>query len=218
MLRKEDRGSMKVNLIAYTPEPLKIIYTAARTCYSKRSPYEIFSKDVSQDRMIELVRKIIDKGHTSVLEHINFTFAIEGISRACSHQLVRHRIASYSQQSQRYCAYDSSIQYIIPPGIKKDKDKLKIFRDTISSMHQAYRSLLYLGVEPEDARFVLPNATPTNIIVTMNARGLLHFFKLRCHHRAQWEIRELAKEMLRVVKEIAPIIFEKAEADLKGIN
>jgi len=202
---------MKVNLITYTPEPLKVVYTAARTCYSKMTPYEIFSKDVSQDRMIELVRKIIDKGHTSVLEHINFTFAIEGISRACSHQLVRHRIASYSQQSQRNCDYGSNIQYIIPPEIKKDKDKLKIFRDTISSMHQAYRSLLYLGVESEDARFVLPNATPTNIIATMNARELLHFFKLRCHKSAQWEIRELAKEMLEVVRGVIPIIFEKTE-------
>jgi thymidylate synthase (FAD) len=132
------------------------------------------------------------------------------VSRALTHQLVRHRIASYNQQSQRYVKFDNNFEYITPPSIERNKDAKKKFDNLISNMHNLYKELLDSGVEAEDARYILPNASETKIIVTMNGRELLNFFTVRCCNRAQWEIRSMAIKMLKLVKKVAPVIFEKA--------
>jgi thymidylate synthase (FAD) len=164
----------------------------------------------------ELIKKVLALGHLSVLEHVSFTFGVEGISRACSHQLVRSRIASFSQQSQRYVkannfGYDDDYtnQCVYPPSITTEQAKFK-YRHALKVCHQEYAALIAEGISAEDARFVLPNAEMTKIIVTMNARELHHFFSLRCCNRAQWEIRAMAKQMLILCKEVTPLLFENA--------
>ncbi len=198
---------MKVALLKFTPEPQKTVCLAAKLCYSDSNIDELEDrlKGVSTD---EFLRKIIRMGHLSVLEHASFTFGIEGISRATSHQLVRHRIASYSQQSQRYVR--SRDEYVIPPSVEKNEDFCARFKDVVEDIYQFYQEMVEAGIPGEDARYVLPNAATTKIIVTMNARELLHFFRLRCCERAQWEIREMATRMLELVKKDAPVIFEDA--------
>jgi thymidylate synthase (FAD) len=200
---------MKVNLIKYTQEPEKMVAVAARLCYSPVGVAELMDKLGDED-VNKLVRFVIKSGHHSTTEHINFTFAIEGVSRALTHQLVRHRIASYNQQSQRYVKFKDNLEYITPPSIEKDKDSREKFDKLILNIHNLYKELLGDGIEAEDARYILPNAAETKIIVTMNGRELLHFFTVRCCSRAQWEIRELATRMLKLVKKIAPVVFEKA--------
>ncbi len=200
---------MKVNLIKYTREPEKMVAVAARLCYSPFGVDELMD-ELGDEDVEKLVRFVIKSGHHSTTEHIYFTFAIEGVSRALTHQLVRHRIASYNQQSQRYVKFKDNFEYITPPSIEKDKDSKKKFDSLISNIHNLYKELLDSGVEAEDARYILPNASETKIIVTMNGRELLHFFTVRCCNRAQWEIRELAKKMLKLVRKVAPIVFEEA--------
>ena len=200
---------MKVNLIKYTREPEKMVAVAARLCYSPVGVDELMD-ELGDEDVEKLVRFVIKSGHHSTIEHIYFTFAIEGVSRALTHQLVRHRIASYNQQSQRYVKFKDNFEYITPPSIEKDKDSKKKFDSLISNIHNLYKELLDSGVEAEDARYILPNASETKIIVTMNGRELLHFFTVRCCSRAQWEIRELAKKMLKLVRKVAPIVFEEA--------
>lgn len=157
-----------------------------------------------------LIRRVMGYGHGSVIEHASFTFSVEGVSRAMTHQLVRHRIASYTQQSQRYVKYNALEDYVTPPSISKSAEAKKTFDATLESAAGAYEALLKMGVPKEDARFVLPNAAKTNIIVTMNARELRHFFNVRCCERAQWEIKEIALEMLRQAKRAAPALFENS--------
>ncbi len=201
---------MKVKLINYTKNPERIIAQSARLCYSASGIDELNEK-LSDKSIIKLIKKIIKLGHYSVLEHANFTFAIEGISRVTSHQLVRHRIASFSQQSQRYVKIkENGFPYIIPKSIAKDKKLIKIYTDTIKKLDRIYNLFLKHNIAAEDARYILPQAVETKIIITANARELLHIFKIRCCNRAQWEIRELAKRMLKEVKTIAPNIFENA--------
>lgn len=200
---------MKVNLIKYTREPEKMIAVAARLCYSPVGVDELEDK-LSDEDVEKLVRFVIKSGHHSTVEHINFTFAVDGVSRALTHQLVRHRIASYNQQSQRYVKFKDNFEYITPPSIEKDKSIREKYNSLISGIHDLYMELLDSGIEAEDARYVLPNASETKIIVSMNARELLHFFTVRCCNRAQWEIRELAIRMLKLVKRVAPVVFEKA--------
>ncbi len=200
---------MKVNLIKYTQEPEKTVAVAARLCYSPVGVDDLMN-ELSNESVGKLVRFVIKSGHLSTTEHINFTFAIEGVSRALTHQLVRHRIASYNQQSQRYVKFKDNFEYILPPSIEKDKDSRKKFEEMISDIHGLYKELLASGIEAEDARYILPNASETKIIVTMDGRELLHFFTVRCCNRAQWEIRELATKMLKLVKKVAPLVFEKA--------
>lgn len=199
---------MKVKLLAHTPEPDKTCAAAAFTTYSKREPSAIL-EGMTQEKAREVIKRVVSCGHHSVIEHANFTFAIEGISRACSHQLVRHRIASYSQQSQRYVKFDS-VNYVTPGTIAEKKEALEEYGRAIGEAIKAYDNLLKLGIPAEDARYLLPNSAHTNLVMSMNARELVHFFKLRCCERAQWEIKELAVEMLREVKKAAPIIFENA--------
>ena len=147
-------------------------------------------------------------GHASVLEHVTLTYGVEGISRAASHQLVRHRIASYSQQSQRYVA--SKFGYVTPPTVAASPGLLVEYERHMAACSRLYAKLMKAGVPPEDARFALPNATETKILITMNARELHHFFSLRTCRRAQWEIREMAKRMLSAARERAPLLFETA--------
>lgn len=149
----------------------------------------------------------IREGHESIIEHASVTFDISGISRACSHQLVRHRIASYSQESQRYVDM-SAPEFVVPPSVAESAEARVIWDGYLAQVGEVYRQLRALGVRKEDARFVLPNATATRIIVTMNFRALRHFFQVRCDKAAQWEIRALALEMLRQVHSVAPAVFQ----------
>jgi len=194
-------------LLTYTPQPERVCGVAARSCISKKTPSELM--DLPKEKLNENLDKALNKGHYSVIEHANFTFSLEGISRACSHQLVRHRMASYSQQSQRYVELTDS-DYVKPPSILGKPQALKVFDETLKTINAAYKTLIKMNIPLEDARYILPNAASTNIVVTMNARELLHFFELRCCLHAQWEIRKIAWEMLKKVKEVAPKIFEKA--------
>jgi len=200
---------MRVHLLQATPEPVKAVAKAARLCYSNKNIGDLIATD-NMPGEIQLVKKIVSLGHHSVLEHASFTFGIEGISRATSHQLVRHRIASYSQQSQRYVIQKGQFPYITPPSIKDNPSLLADYEKTMQHIQQLYDRCLSAGIAPEDARYLLPNACETKIITTMNARELRHFFRLRCCFRAQWEIREVAKEMLKQVMQKAPALFQDA--------
>ncbi|HDN50810.1 MAG TPA: FAD-dependent thymidylate synthase, partial [Thermoplasmatales archaeon] len=194
---------MEVSLIAHTPEP-DIMAAAAALLTHENSDFDSLKRR-NAEQLKKILRAVIDMGHESVVEHASFTFAISGVSRALTHQLVRHRIASYSQQSQRYIEQD--MHYVIPPSIKRQFARR--YREIMEEVWQLYDELKQ-HVPIEDARYVLPNATCSRILVTMNARSLLNFFELRCCLHAQWEIRMLAWKMLKLVREVAPTIFEKA--------
>ena len=201
---------MNVTLLAHTPEPDQIVAAAAKICYS-----DITAGDLLQAQEQNLSRKLIAElfksGHLSTFEHVNFTFGIDGLSRVASHQLVRHRVASFSQQSQRYVQMNfSPDSIIIPPSIQDNPEALKIFQEQAESAHNTYKNLLEMGITKEDARFILPHGYSTRLVMTMNARELHHFFSLRLCRRAQWEIHELARKMLILVREKAPVLFEKA--------
>ena len=201
---------MKVTLITNTPEPEKIVASAAKLCYSA-SDIESLMNGLTTEKVEEFIKKLTDLGHQSPLEHCTFTFGVEGVSRALSHQLVRHRIASYSQKSQRYVK-EGQFEYITPPTITSNEKCLEVFNNFMGYAQSLYDALIELGIPAEDARFVLPNACETKLIMTMNIRSLLHLFDERCCERAQWEIREMANQMLDVCKKIAPNIFAKAGA------
>ena len=226
---------MKVKIIAYTPNPEEVVASAAKLCYSKVGVDEI-QENLTEEGIEKFVSMLSAIGHHSPLEHCTFTFAVEGISRACSHQLVRHRIASYSQQSQRYVKLDK-FDYIIPTAIENNEFAKDIFLNAMEQDKKAYNGIVeelmneyiassgytlasiprseYNRLEKlaiEDARYVFPNACETKIVFTMNVRTLMNFFTHRCCDRAQWEIRDLANEMLIQVKEIAPTLFKKAGA------
>ena len=203
---------MKVSLLTYTPEPEKLVAAAARLCYSNKEVSEIMD-NFTDEKIEEFIDKLISLGHESPLEHVSFTFGIEGISRACSHQLVRHRIASYSQKSQRYVK-ENNFEYVIPPSLKNSGD-IMYYEHMMFNIQEFYKDLIAMGLEPEDARMVLPNACCTSIIVTMNVRTLLNFFKHRDCNRAQWEIRAVAREMMKICKDIAPRLFSKAGASCR---
>lgn len=196
---------MLVQLLTHTPEPERLVAAAARLCYSASSVEELLQQDGA--RREALLAKILSVGHLSTLEHVSFSFGIEGISRACSHQLVRHRLASYSQQSQRYVSHKQRFSAVTPPSIAKQPELMALFDAALAQMHEVYGQLMEAGIPAEDARFVLPNAAETKLVMTMNARELLHFFALRCCRRAQWEIRALAVEMLRQVRAVSPRLF-----------
>lgn len=248
---------VKVKIIAHTPEPDKVVAQAGKLCYSAVGVEEITQK-LTEEEIARYVNMLANIGHESPLEHVSFTFAIEGISRVTTHQLVRHRLASYSQQSQRYVKLEQ-FEYIIPPAIEKNEKAKTLFIETMERDQQVYDiivnelidDILYNDYKSdygacvkglktiketitiqdiatdfaskfpkefskaekqaiEDARYVFPNACETKIVVTMNARSLLHFFNVRCCNRAQWEIREMATEMLKECKKIAPALFKKA--------
>ncbi|MDK2903919.1 MAG: thymidylate synthase, partial [Clostridiales bacterium] len=189
------------------PQPERTVALAARMCYSDADIDEL-SENMSDEKVRGFLQRLVDLGHESPIEHASFTFAIEGISRACSHQLVRHRLASYSQKSQRYVKEDQ-FQYVIPPSYA-DKGMEDRFEERMKIIQQWYNEDIEAGIPKEDARYNLPNACQTQLMVTMNARELWHFFRLRCCLRAQWEIRAVAESMLGEAKKVAPLLFEKA--------
>jgi len=198
---------MNVKLIGFSPNPEKMPAMAAKLTHSKIKPEGL---DKSSDKELKsILEYVMNQGHTSVIEHACFTFAISGVSRSLTHQLVRHRIASYAQQSQRYVDFKEP-NYVVPPKIAKNNQMKKAYDKTMNTIWEQYNNLLEMGIPAEDSRFVLPNAACTNIMVTMNARSLLNFFELRCCMHAQWEIRQLANKMLKEVKKVAPIIFKNA--------
>lgn len=197
---------MNVQLLAHTPAPEQLVAASAKLCYSAASIADLAA--IEADKAAEFIDKL-PEAHQSPFEHVSFTFGIEGVSRAMLAQITRHRIASFSVQSQRYVnMFD--FQYIVPESIAKHKEILAEYENIMYLIGDAYRMFRQLGIPAEDARFVLPNACETQMIVTMNARELMHFFSLRCCKRAQWEIRAVADEMLRLCKEVAPEIFAKA--------
>ncbi len=200
---------MKVKLIRFTADPEILCGAAALTSTKSGSPSEIFEK-MDLEKARQIIKRVTGYGHASVIEHASFTFSLEGVSRAMTHQLVRHRIASYTQQSQRYVTYDTFEKYVTPPSIEENSEAKRIFNSALKKISETYHKLLEMGIPKEDARFILPNAAKTNIIVTMNARELRHFFNLRCCRRSQWEIRQVAIEMLKQAKNVAPSLFENA--------
>ena len=185
---------MKVKLISHTPEAERKVAMAARLCYSAIGAAELEER-LSETQVQTLVEKILDMGHFSTLEHVSFTFAVEGVSRVLTHQLVRHRIASYSQQSQRYVK-EHDFEFIVPPSVAANPAALEKFTRLMEEARVVYGELTAMGVHQEDARYCLTNATETKILVTMNARALFNFFELRCCARAQWEIRKLGELLL----------------------
>ncbi|MCL4474048.1 MAG: FAD-dependent thymidylate synthase [Actinobacteria bacterium] len=213
-------ANLNVVLLTHTPEPERAVASAGRLCYSPSTAAEL-RESMSTEEVEKLVKMLVRSGHTSTLEHASFTFGIDGISRACSHQLVRHRLASYSQQSQRYVRFSDDGGFIIPPKIAEDSEALSVFEDAMTKAQQAYDRLVELGTErglaketvQEDARFVLPNAAETRIVVTMNARELRHFFRIRCCRRAQWEINALAWRMRALSIAVAPVLFRRSGPD-----
>jgi thymidylate synthase (FAD) len=198
---------VNVLLLSCTPDPERMVALAARLCYSPAGIGEL-REEISLRSARGLIRKVLSMGHASVLEHVTLTYGVEGISRAASHQLVRHRIASYSQQSQRYVAADFG--YVTPPTVAASPAMRKEYVRHLDACSTLYGKMMKAGIPPEDARFVLPNATETKILVTMNARELHHFFSLRTCRRAQWEIREMALRMLAIAKREAPLLFDGA--------
>lgn len=198
---------MKVKLINFTPDPDKTVAAAARLCYSAVGA-ETIMENLDEEKMKKFLKMLVGMGHWSTTEHVAFTFAVEGVSRALTHQLVRHRIASYSQQSQRYVTMED-FQYVLPPSIQKNPEANEIFLQAMEDAKQAYDKLAKI-VPKEDARYVLPNACETKIVMTFNCRSLYNFFEHRCCDRAQWEIRILANKMLAEVKKVAPVLFENA--------
>lgn len=236
--------SAKVTLLTYTPNPEKTVAMAAKLCYSP-SDIEEISNGLTDEKTSSFIDMLASLGHASPIEHASFTFGIEGISRACSHQLVRHRIASYSQQSQRYVD-GANFEYVTPPAIKENKNAYDIYEKVISAQTDAYNEVrnalasgyirnftgesdelsdeivmenfkkanksqysAFIKKANEDARFILPNACTTKIVCTFNARSLQNFFAHRCCNRAQWEIRDVAQQMLLECKKVAPNLFKK---------
>lgn len=208
-------ADLKVTLLQFTPLPERAVASAGRLCYAPVSAAQL-KEQMSDDDVRRLVRGLVRSGHMSALEHASFTFAIDGISRACSHQLVRHRMASYSQQSQRYVHFGDDDAFIVPPNIAASQEARRVFVEAMENARRSYERLVEIGQAEgrknesvfEDARFVLPNAAETKIVVTMNARELRHFFSVRCCRRAQWEINRLAWSMRRLVLAEAPLLFE----------
>lgn len=216
-----EQKTLKVVLLRHTLRPEETVSLAAKLCYSRSSISDLNEKISSKDQT-EFIGKLMNMGHESVLEHASFTFGIEGVSRVLLAQLTRHRIASFSVQSQRYVSYEKGFGYIIPDSIQalgeQAVQKYRQQMETIESWYTEWQKFLGTGERSnEDARFILPNACETRIMVTMNVRELRHFFSLRMCNRAQWEIRKMAEEMFRLCFETAPALFINAgPACLRG--
>lgn len=209
------KAKLKVILLRATPDPDEIVALGARLCYAQADVESLRERVEAKDQRA-FVERVMERGHLSVTEHASFTFAVEGISRALLAQLTRHRIASFSVQSQRYVSMAGGFDYVIPPSISAlgEQEEQEFIRQ-MEQMHAWYcqwqEKLGGAGeASNQDARFVLPNAAATRLLVTMNTRELLHFFGLRCCNRAQWEIREMAWQMLACCREAAPALFAHA--------
>jgi thymidylate synthase (FAD) len=212
---------LHLELLAHTPNALSLVYAAFRQCYHAGFVGDMWPKllagAISPETQAEFVERIAASGHVSPLEHVGFTFAVEGVSRALTHQLVRHRIASYSQQSQRYVD-GGNFSYILPPSIAGHSEARERFLHCMDKIGEAYREIKDLlekaghDKAKEDARFLLPQAAETRILLSMNCRSLLNFFEQRCCARAQWEIRALATAMLKECRRVLPVVFRHAGA------
>jgi thymidylate synthase (FAD) len=208
-------------MLSHTPDPMALIYAAFRQCYFPGSVADMWprllSGEVEAREQAEFISRILESGHTSPIEHVAFTFAADGVSRALTHQLVRHRIASYSQQSQRYVD-GSYFSYVLPPSIDANpaaRESFVRFMDEIGSMYRDLKAHLEADGRAgarEDARFILPQAAASALVFSMNCRALLNFFAQRCCARAQWEIRALALAMLELCREALPVVFNRAGA------
>lgn len=206
---------MQVKLIAITRylsqdgAPEALIEHAGRICYQSEKAVNSAAGDL--DVTARFIQRRLQEGHESIIEHASASFEISGISRACSHQLVRHRLASYSQESQRYVDMsrqcEASQDYVIPPDIANDPEAMTIWSESVGQLATIYQRLRKRGIKKEDARFLLPNATATRLVMTANFRELLHIFKLRISPEAQWEIRALCVRMLEAVYPHAPNVF-----------
>lgn len=201
---------LKVKLLTYTPDADKLVAAAAKLCYSA-ADVDTLMDELTANKVEAMCQKLADLGHESPIEHASYTFAVEGVSRALLAQLTRHRIASYSVQSQRYVD-KVEFAYIMPPSIAANPETAETFEKCMAMLDTYYSYFTSAGIPAEDARFVLPNACDTRIIFTMNARSLHNFFRLRCCNRAQWEIRAMADEMLRLCREVSPVLFRHAGA------
>lgn len=200
---------MDVTLLYHTPDPERAVATAARLCYSPLGGRDLMD-GLTQEKIEKVLKTILVSGHHSTLEHASYTFSVDGVSRALTHQLVRHRMASFNQQSQRYVKFKEEPVIIKPETVAAKPELSRLFDEAIEKIWDAYAQMVEAGVPAEDARYLLPNACETKIVITMNIRELLHFFSLRCCNRAQWEIRELAWKMLELVRPTAPYIFRQA--------
>ena len=198
---------MKVELISITPDAEKVIESAGRTSYQSFS-YQ------NQDTEKKFIKMLIRNGHFSVLEHGTATFRIKNVSRALTHQLVRHRLCSFTQQSQRY-VNEKEFNYILPETIKSNSEAKEIFEKFITFAQETYRELQKMGIKNEDARFVLPNATSSEIVITANFREWRHIIELRGHIHAQWEIRNLIIKIYQVLSKHAPTVFFDYSIDKK---
>lgn len=201
----------QVVLLSHTPEPDRIVAASARLCYSDASAREL-QEQMPEQKVRGFLDHLRSSGHFSPFEHVSFTFGVDGISRVCSHQLVRHRLASFSQQSQRYVTMETP-SVVVPPSVKERPEAESLFNSFVESAHEAYEKLIAQGVPREDARYLLPHGWETRLVVTMNARELHHFFNLRLCRRAQWEIQDLARLMLRETRKVAPALFQIAGPD-----
>lgn len=204
---------MKLVILRHTPEPDRLVALAARRCYSALPAEKIDEKmpDSEVERLLGFLRQ---RNHLSPFEHADFTFSVDGVSRALSHQLVRHRIASYSQESQRYVNYMKveRLPFVLPPTIADNEQARLLYDKAVEATLNAYRQMVEAGIPPEDARYIFPNAVETKLVFTLNARSLFNFFEQRCCIKAQWEIRVLALEMLKAVRKAAPLTFANAGA------
>ena len=204
-----------VNLISRPENMLKTIYTAARTCYSADMPINIYNDDKDEEKMLQLIERVVGAGHFSVIEHIQVTFAISNVSRACTHQLVRHRHMSFSQKSQRYVKEKGQFDYLIPPTVDKDPELREKFISFMGEISKMYTEFIKAGIPAEDARALLPNAAATSIVASLNLRELIHIANLRLCSRAQTEIRLMVKamcdELIKVEPWLKPYLVPKCE-------
>ena len=185
----------EVHLISKPKDMLKTVYTACRTCYSADSPVNIYDKATDEEKMLKLIKNVVASGHHSTIEHIQVSFAISNVSRACTHQLVRHRLMSFSQKSQRYVQEKGQFDYIIPPTIEKNPELKAKFEEFMGEISNKYQEFVDAGIPAEDARFVLPNAAASSLVASLNLRELIHLAQLRLCTRAQYEIRTMVKAM-----------------------
>ena len=192
---EEKSNKPVVKLISKPENILKTVYTACRTCYSAMSPVEMYESDTDEEKMLKLIRNVVASGHHSTIEHIQVSFAISNVSRACTHQLVRHRLMSFSQKSQRYVQEKGQFDYLIPPTIEKDPELKRKFVDFMGEISDKYQEFVEAGIPAEDARAVLPNAASSSMVASLNLREMIHLAQLRLCTRAQYEIRMLVKGM-----------------------
>ncbi len=211
----EENNKPVVHLISKPENMLKTVYTACRTCYSADTPFNIYNSTDDEEKMLKLIERVISSGHYSTIEHIQVTFAISNVSRACTHQLVRHRHMSFSQKSQRYVKEKGQFDYLIPPTIERNKELKEKFVNFMGEISKLYCEFTDAGIPAEDARAVLPNAAATSIVASLNLRELIHIANLRLCSRAQYEIRQMVKAMCdELIKEepwLKPYLVPKCE-------